>query len=157
MTLGTTVVKANAKKIRRLYKDSVLAGFAGTAADAFTLIEKFEATLEQYHGNLARAAVELTKEWRSDRVLRRLEAYLIVADRKQSFLLSGNGDVIEPSDGILAIGSGGTYAQAAATALVAHTSRSAAEIVQAAMTIAADLCIYTNREIIIEELSQDVA
>jgi ATP-dependent HslUV protease subunit HslV len=135
-----------------MYNDRVLAGFAGATADAFTLFEKFEAKLEQYHGNLTRAAVELAKDWRTDKVLRRLEALMIVADTERSFILSGTGDVIEPEDGIAAIGSGGPYALAAARALAAHTSLSARQTVEAAMQIAGDICIYTNKEITIEEL-----
>ncbi len=152
VTLGATVMKHNAKKIRKIYNDSILTGFAGATADAFTLFDKFEAKLTEYHGNLTRAAVELSKDWRTDRILRRLEALLAVADREHSLILSGNGDVIEPSDGIVAIGSGGPYAQAAARALVAHTTLSAQEIVEAAMAITADICIYTNHEMMIEAL-----
>jgi ATP-dependent HslUV protease subunit HslV len=152
VTLGSTVMKHNAKKVRKIYNNLILTGFAGATADAFTLFEKFEAKLGEYHGNLTRAAVELSKDWRTDRVLRRLEALLAVADRDHSFILSGNGDVIEPSDGILAIGSGGPYAQAAARALVAHTPLSAHAIVTAAMSITADICIYTNKETVIEAL-----
>jgi ATP-dependent HslUV protease subunit HslV len=152
VTLGATVMKHNARKIRKIYNDSILTGFAGATADAFTLFDKFEAKLTEYHGNLTRAAVELSKDWRTDRILRRLEALLAVADRDHSLILSGNGDVIEPSDGIIAIGSGGPYAQAAARALVAHTNLSARAITEAAMTITADICIYTNQEIMIEEL-----
>ena len=152
VTVGNTVMKHNAKKIRRIYNQSVLTGFAGATADAFTLFEKFEAKLEEYRGNLTRAAVELSKDWRTDKILRRLEALLAVADREHAFILSGNGDVIEPSDGIIAIGSGGPYAQAAAHALMAHTTLSARTIVEAAMSITADICIYTNRELVIEEL-----
>jgi len=152
VTVGATVMKHNAKKVRKMYNDRIIAGFAGATADAFTLFEKFEAKLEQYHGNLTRAAVELAKDWRTDKVLRRLEALMIVADAERSFILSGNGDVIEPEDGIAAIGSGGPYALAAARALVAHTDLSARKTVEAAMQIAADICIYTNREITVEEL-----
>ncbi|OGW27187.1 MAG: HslU--HslV peptidase proteolytic subunit [Nitrospirae bacterium GWC2_57_13] len=152
VTVGSTVMKHNARKVRKIYNDKVLAGFAGATADAFTLFEKFEAKLEQYRGNLTRAAVELAKDWRTDRVLRRLEALMIVADNERSFILSGNGDVIEPSDGIAAIGSGGPYALAACRALVAHTELDAHALVEEAMKIAADICIYTNREISIEEL-----
>ncbi len=152
VTVGSTVMKHNAKKVRKMYNDRILAGFAGATADAFTLFEKFEAKLEQYHGNLTRAAVELAKDWRTDRVLRRLEALMIVADNERSFILSGNGDVIEPENGISAIGSGGPYALAAARALADHTSLDARSIVTEAMKIAADICIYTNREISIEEL-----
>ena len=149
VTVGSTVMKHNARKVRKIYNDKVLAGFAGATADAFTLFEKFEAKLEQYRGNLTRAAVELAKDWRTDRVLRRLEALMIVADNERSFILSGNGDV---SDGIAAIGSGGPYALAACRALVAHTELDAHALVEEAMKIAADICIYTNREISIEEL-----
>jgi ATP-dependent HslUV protease subunit HslV len=152
VTMGATVMKRNARKLRRLYNDRVIAGFAGATADAFTLFEKFEAKLEQYQGNLVRAAVELAKDWRTDRILRRLEALLAVADRDHSLLISGTGDVIEPEDGILAIGSGGPYALAAARALMAHSSLNARLIVEKAMEIAADICIYTNREVTIEEL-----
>jgi ATP-dependent HslUV protease subunit HslV len=152
VTVGSTVMKHNAKKVRKMYNDKILAGFAGATADAFTLFEKFEAKLEQYHGNLTRAAVELAKDWRTDKVLRRLEALMIVADHERSFILSGNGDVIEPENGITAIGSGGPYALAAARALADHTSLDARAIVEAAMKIAGDICIYTNKEITIEEL-----
>lgn len=152
VTVGTTVMKANARKVRRLYHDRVIAGFAGATADALTLFEKFEAKLEEYRGNLTRAAVELAKEWRTDRVLRRLEALLIVADQDRSFLISGTGDVVEPEDGILAIGSGGPYALAAARALINHSSLASGEIVDKAMRIAGGIDIYTNHEIVIEEL-----
>jgi len=152
VTVGNTVMKSNAKKVRKMYSDKVIAGFAGATADAFTLFEKFEAKLEQYHGNLTRAAVELAKDWRTDKVLRRLEALMIVADAERSFILSGTGDVIEPEDGIAAIGSGGPYALAAARALAAHTTLSARQTVEAAMLIAGDICIYTNKEITVEEL-----
>ncbi|MDA0739245.1 MAG: ATP-dependent protease subunit HslV [Nitrospirae bacterium] len=152
VTVGTTIMKANARKVRRLYHDKILAGFAGSTADAFTLFEKFDAKLEEYHGNLTRAAVELAKDWRTDRALRRLEALLAVADDTQSFILSGTGDVIEPEDGILAIGSGGPYALAAARALIANTALEPRAIVQEAMGIAGGIDIYTNKEIIIEEL-----
>ncbi len=152
VTVGSTVMKHNAKKIRKMYNDRILAGFAGATADAFTLFEKFEAKLEQYHGNLTRAAVELAKDWRTDKVLRRLEALMIVADNERSFILSGNGDVIEPENGISAIGSGGPYALAAARALADHTSLDAKAIVTEAMKIAGDICIYTNKEITVEEL-----
>jgi ATP-dependent HslUV protease subunit HslV len=152
VTVGATVMKHNAKKVRKLYNDKVLAGFAGATADAFTLFEKFEAKLEQYHGNLTRAAVELAKDWRTDRVLRRLEALMIVADTERSFILSGSGDVIEPEHGISAIGSGGPYAFAAARAFVEHTAYDARQIVEESLKIAADICIYTNKEITIEEL-----
>ncbi len=152
VTVGTTVMKANARKVRRLHHDQVIAGFAGATADAFTLFEKFEEKLEEYRGNLTRAAVELAKEWRTDRVLRRLEALLAVADLDRSFLISGTGDVVEPEDGILAIGSGGPYALAAARALMDNTSLTSAEIVDKAMHIAGSIDIYTNHEIVIEEL-----
>jgi ATP-dependent HslUV protease subunit HslV len=152
VTVGATVMKHNAKKVRKMYNDKVLAGFAGATADAFTLFEKFEAKLDQYHGNLTRAAVELAKDWRTDRVLRRLEALMIVADHERSFILSGNGDVIEPENGISAIGSGGPYALAAARALVDHTNLETREIVEGAMKIAAEICIYTNNVVTIEEL-----
>ena len=152
VTVGATVMKHNAKKVRKMYNDKILAGFAGATADAFTLFEKFEAKLEQYHGNLTRAAVELAKDWRTDKILRRLEALMIVSDAERSFVLSGNGDVIEPENGIAAIGSGGPYALAAARALVDHTALDARKVAEEAMKIAADICIYTNREISIEEL-----
>ena len=152
VTVGSTVMKSNARKVRKLYNDKVLAGFAGATADAFTLFEKFESKLEQYRGNLTRAAVELAKDWRTDKVLRRLEALMIVADGERSFVLSGNGDVIEPENGIAAIGSGGPYALAAARALAAHTDLDARRIVEESMKITADICIYTNKEISIEEL-----
>lgn len=152
VTVGATVMKHNAKKVRKMYNDKVLAGFAGATADAFTLFEKFEAKLDQYHGNLTRAAVELAKDWRTDRVLRRLEALMIVADHERSFILSGNGDVIEPENGISAIGSGGPYALAAARALVDHTNLETRAIVEEAMKIAAEICIYTNNTVTIEEL-----
>lgn len=152
VTLGQTVVKHGARKIRRLYNDQVLAGFAGSAADSFALFARFEAKLEQYRGNLDRAAVELAREWRMDRVLRRLEAMLVVLDRKSTFLLSGNGDLIEPDDGIIGIGSGGAFAQAAAQALARHSDLDARGIAEEAMKIAAGICIYTNSSISIEEL-----
>lgn len=152
VTVGTTVMKANARKVRRLHHDQVIAGFAGATADAFTLFEKFEEKLEEYRGNLTRAAVELAKDWRTDRVLRRLEALLAVADVDRSFLISGTGDVVEPEDGILAIGSGGPYALAAARALMDQTSLTPPEIVDKAMRIAGSIDIYTNHEIVIEEL-----
>ncbi|MGE5893949.1 MAG: ATP-dependent protease subunit HslV [bacterium] len=152
VTLGTTVLKHNANKIRKLYNERVLAGFAGATADAFTLFEKFEAKLEAYRGNMTRAAVELAKDWRTDRVLRRLEALLVVTDKDHTFVLSGTGDVIEPEDGIAAIGSGGPFAQAAAKALKENTDLPAREIVEKAMRIAAGICIYTNENIMIEEL-----
>lgn len=152
VTLGQTVVKQSARKIRRLYNDRVLAGFAGSAADSFALFARFEAKLEQYRGHLERSAVELAKDWRSDRILRRLEAMLIVLDAHATFLLSGNGDLIEPDDGIVAIGSGGPYALAAAKALAANTDLDARAIAQKAMTIASEICIYTNATIAVEEL-----
>jgi ATP-dependent HslUV protease subunit HslV len=152
VTLGNTVVKHRAKKIRRLYNDSVLAGFAGSAADSFALFSRFEAKLEQYRGNLERSAVELARDWRTDRLLRRLEAMLIVADRKTTFLLSGTGDLIEPDDGIVAVGSGGPFALAAARALSRHSSLDARQIAEEAMRIAGDICIYTNGSLTIEEL-----
>ena len=153
MTLGTIVVKASARKVRKLYHDQVLAGFAGATADAFTLFERFEAKLEKHQGHLVRAAIELTKDWRTDRVLRRLEAMLAVADKDASLIISGNGDVLEPELGIVAIGSGGAYAQAAARALLEHTEMPAAEIVKKSLEIAGDLCIYTNQNHTIETLS----
>jgi ATP-dependent HslUV protease, peptidase subunit HslV len=152
VTFGATVVKHGARKIRRLYNDSILAGFAGSAADAFALFTRFEAKLEQYRGNLERSAVELARDWRSDRLLRRLEAMMIVADRKSTFLLSGAGDLIEPDDGVVAVGSGGPFAMAAARALTRHSTLDARQIVQEAMTIAAGICIYTNATLTIEEL-----
>ncbi len=152
VTVGTTVLKQTARKIRRLYRDRILVGFAGATADAFTLFEKFEAKLDQFSGNLTRAAVELAKDWRTDRILRRLEAMMIAVDEGHTFILSGTGDVVEPDDGIAAIGSGGAYAQAAARALLRHSELPAREIVAEAMAIAADICIYTNREITVEEL-----
>jgi ATP-dependent HslUV protease subunit HslV len=152
VTFGTTVVKATARKIRRLYNDRILAGFAGSAADSFALYTRFEAKLEQYRGNLERSAVELAKDWRSDRLLRRLEAMLVVLDRQETYLLSGTGDLIQPDDGIIAIGSGGAYAMAAAKALARHTALDARGIAEQAMAIAASICIYTNDSITIEEL-----
>jgi ATP-dependent HslUV protease, peptidase subunit HslV len=152
VTLGDTVVKQSAKKIRRLYGDKILAGFAGSAADSFALFSRFEAKLEQYRGNLERSAVELAKDWRTDRILRRLEAMLIVMDLRSTFLLSGNGDLIEPDDGIVGIGSGGGYAVAAARALARHTELDARTIAESAMSVAAAICIYTNASITIEEL-----
>ncbi|WP_447978866.1 ATP-dependent protease subunit HslV [Candidatus Nitrospira bockiana] len=152
VTVGTTVMKSNAKKLRRLHHDRVLAGFAGATADAFTLFEKFEAKLEEYRGNLTRASVELAKDWRTDRILRRLEALLAVADRDHAFVISGTGDVVEPEDNIVAIGSGGPYALAAARALLAHSALDARAIVEASMTIAGAIDIYTNQQLLIEEL-----
>ena len=152
VTLGDTVVKQSARKIRRLYNDQVLAGFAGSAADSFALFSRFEAKLEQYRGNLERSAVELAKDWRTDRVLRRLEAMLAVADRSASLIITGNGDVLEPEHGIVAIGSGGAYAQAAAKALLDHTELPADQVVKKALEIAGELCIYTNMQHTIETL-----
>lgn len=152
VTLGEGIIKHTAKKIRRLYQDKILAGFAGSTADAFSLFSRFEAKLEQYHGNLGRAAVELAKDWRTDKALRHLEALLLVADPNTTFLISGQGDVIEPDGGIAAIGSGGPYAQAAAQALAAHTQLSARVIAEEAMKIAGKMCIYTNETFTIEEL-----
>ena len=152
VTLGETVMKASARKVRRLYNDQILAGFAGATGDAFSLLTRFEGKLEQYHGNLERAAIELSKEWRTDKMLRHLEALLVVADKKSSFLLSGNGDVIAPDEGILAIGSGGSYALAAARALLKHTGLTAKEIAVEALRIAGEICIYSNQNIVVEEL-----
>jgi ATP-dependent HslUV protease, peptidase subunit HslV len=152
VTLGNTVLKKSARKIRRLYNDSILAGFAGSAADSFALFSRFESKLEQFRGNLERASVELARDWRTDRLLRRLEAMLVVADRKSTFVLSGTGDLIEPDDGIVAVGSGGSYAMAAARALIHHSSLSARAIAEESMRIAADICIYTNANLTIEEL-----
>ena len=152
VTLGDSIIKHGAKKIRRLYQDKILAGFAGSTADAFSLFSRFEGKLDQYHGNLGRAAVELAKEWRTDKFLRHLEALLLVSDKDQTFLLSGNGDVIEPDSGIAAIGSGGPFAQAAAQALADHTQLSPREIAEEAMKIAGRMCIYTNDKVTIEEL-----
>jgi ATP-dependent HslUV protease subunit HslV len=152
VTMGETVMKGHARKVRRLYNDSILAGFAGATGDAFSLLTRFEGKLEQYHGNLERAAIELSKEWRTDKVLRHLEALLVVADAKSSFLLSGNGDVIAPDDGVLAIGSGGSYALAAARALAKHTNLSAKDIAVEALRISGEICIYSNQNIIVEEL-----
>lgn len=153
VTVGTTIMKSNARKLRRLHQDQVLAGFAGATADAFTLFEKFESKLDEYRGNLTRAAVELAKDWRTDRVLRRLEALLAVADRDHSFIISGTGDVVEPEDSVLAIGSGGPYALSAARALLAHTTLDPRHIVEHSMQIAGSIDIYTNHHIVIEELS----
>ncbi|MFQ5351955.1 MAG: ATP-dependent protease subunit HslV [Candidatus Binatia bacterium] len=152
VSAGETIMKHSARKVRRLYGGKVLGGFAGATADAFTLFEKFEAKLEQYSGNLARSAVELAKDWRSDRILRRLEAMLVVADKEASLLVSGMGDVIEPDDGIIAIGSGGSYALAAARALVAHADLDAATVAREAMKIAESICVYTNGNVTLEEL-----
>ncbi len=152
VSAGETVMKASARKVRRLYGDRVLGGFAGATADALTLFEKFEGKLEKYSGNLTRSAVELAKDWRSDRVLRRLEAMLVVADVEQSFLITGAGDVIEPDDGVIGIGSGGNYAVAAARALLAHTELDAGEVAREAMKVAESICVYTNGNVTIEEL-----
>ena len=152
VTLGDNVIKHSARKIRRLYQDKILAGFAGSTADAFSLFARFESKLEQYHGNLGRAAVELAKDWRTDKMLRQLEALLLVADQNQTFLISGQGDVIEPDTGIAAIGSGGSYATAAATALAEHSQLPARQIAEEAMKIAGKICIYTNDKVTIEEL-----
>ncbi|MBF6617597.1 MAG: ATP-dependent protease subunit HslV [Candidimonas sp.] len=152
VTLGNIIIKGTARKIRRLYHDKILAGFAGATADAFTLQERFEAKLEKHQGNLMRAAVELTKDWRTDRVLRRLEAMLIVADKDHTLVLTGNGDVLEPENGLAAIGSGGAYAQSAALALLQNTQLSPADIVKKSLEIAGDLCIYTNQSHIVETL-----
>jgi len=152
VTLGETVMKVSAKKVRRLYNDQILAGFAGATGDAFALLTRFETKLEQYHGNLERAAIELSKEWRTDKMLRQLESMLVVADKKASFLLSGNGDVIAPDEGVLAIGSGGSYALAAARALITHTDLSARDIAVEALRIAGEICIYSNQNIVVEEL-----
>jgi ATP-dependent HslUV protease subunit HslV len=153
VSMGNTVMKGNARKVRRLYKDRVIAGFAGATADAFTLFELFEGKLEKHSGHLTRAAVELAKDWRTDRMLRRLEALLCVADAETSLILSGTGDVIEPEQGLMAIGSGGSYAQAAARALLENTELSAREIVERGLAIAADICVYTNHNRVIEELT----
>jgi ATP-dependent HslUV protease subunit HslV len=152
VTFGQTVVKQGARKIRRLYNDRILAGFAGSAADSFALFSRFESKLEQYRGNLERSAVELAKDWRTDRILRRLEAMLVVLDKTSTFLLSGNGDLIEPDDGIVAIGSGGPYALAAAKALAQNTELDARDIAERSMLIASEICIYTNTQILVEEL-----
>ena len=152
VTLGETVMKEKAKKVRKMYNDTILAGFAGAAADAFTLFEKFEKTLEQYHGNLYRSAVELAKEWRTDKYLRRLEALLAVANEKSTLVISGTGDIIEPDDNVVAIGSGGPYALAAARALLKHTKMDVADVVREALQITAKICIYTNDHIVVEEL-----
>jgi ATP-dependent HslUV protease subunit HslV len=155
VSMGNTVMKGNARKVRRLYKKQVLAGFAGATADAFTLFERFEGKLEKHSGHLVRAAVELAKDWRTDRMLRRLEALLCVADHKASLILTGNGDVIEPENDLMAIGSGGPYAQSAATALLENTELSAREIVEKGLAIAADICVYTNHNRVIEELETE--
>jgi|TARA_B100001971_G_scaffold167198_1_gene158340 ATP-dependent HslUV protease subunit HslV len=153
VTMGDTVIKGNARKVRRLYQDDVIAGFAGGTADAFTLFERFEGQLEKHQGNLVRAAVELAKDWRTDRALRRLEALLVVADKENSLLVTGTGDVIEPNDGIMAIGSGGQYAKSAALALLENSDLNARDIVEKSLEIAADICIYTNKERTIEEIT----
>src|SRR5207249_4196843 len=153
VTIGQTIMKSNARKLRRLYQDRVLAGFAGAGADALTLFERFEAKLQQVSGNLRRAAVDLAKDWRTDRLLRRLEALLVAADRESSLIVSGTGDVIEPEDGLCAIGSGGNFALAAARALVKHADLDARTIAEEAMRVAAEICVYTNQEITVEELA----
>jgi|TARA_R100001039_G_C1843574_1_gene104164 ATP-dependent HslUV protease subunit HslV len=153
VSLGNTVMKGNARKVRRLYHGKVIAGFAGGTADAFTLFERFEAQLEKHQGHLVRAAVELAKDWRTDRALRRLEALLAVADKEASLIITGNGDVIEPENDLIAIGSGGPFAQAAATALLHNTELAAGDIVEKSLTIAGDICVYTNQQQTIEELS----
>jgi ATP-dependent HslUV protease subunit HslV len=155
VSMGNTVMKGNARKVRRLYKDQVLAGFAGATADAFTLFERFEAKLEKYHGNLARSAVELAKDWRTDRSLRRLEALLLVADKTTSLMITGLGDVIEPEESLMAIGSGGPFAQAAARALLNNTDLNARQIVEKGLGIAADICVFTNNNLVIEELDAE--
>ena len=155
VTLGNTVIKNNARKVRVIYNQRVVVGFAGGTADAFTLFERFEGKLELYHGNLTRAAVQLAKDWRTDRILRRLEALLVVADAHTSLLITGNGDVVEPQNDLIAIGSGGAFAQAAATALLQSTKLSARQIVEKSLTIAAEICIYTNNNLVIEELSPE--
>ncbi len=155
VSLGNTIMKGNARKVRRLYHGKVIAGFAGGTADAFTLFERFEAKLEKHQGNLTRSALELAKDWRTDRMMRRLEALLAVADEEASLIISGNGDVIEPEHGLIAIGSGGPFAQAAATALLQNTSLSAREIVEKGLNIAADICIYTNHNLTIETLESN--
>ena len=153
VSLGNTVMKGNARKVRRLYQDQVIAGFAGGTADAFTLFERFEAQLQKHHGQLVRSAVELAKDWRSDRALRKLEAMLVVANQEASLIITGNGDVVEPEEGLIAIGSGGNYAQAAATALLKNTELSAQEIVEKSLDIAADICVFTNHHVTLEELN----
>jgi ATP-dependent HslUV protease subunit HslV len=155
VSLGNTVMKGNARKVRRLYNDKVIAGFAGGTADAFTLFERFEAKLEKHQGNLTRSALELAKDWRTDRMMRRLEALLAVADHEQSLIITGNGDVIEPENGLMAIGSGGPFAQSAATALMENTDLSARDIVEKGLNIAADICIYTNHNLTIETLESE--
>lgn len=155
VSLGNTVMKGNARKVRRLYHDKVIAGFAGGTADAFTLFERFEAKLEKHQGNLTRSALELAKDWRTDRMMRRLEALLAVADSKSSLIITGNGDVIDPENGLMAIGSGGPFAQSAATALIENTDLSARDIVEKGLNIAADICIYTNHNLTIETLESE--
>lgn len=155
VTLGNTILKGNARKVRRLYKDTVIAGFAGGTADAFTLFERFEGKLQEHHGNLARAAVELAKDWRTERALRRLEALLAVADKHSSLIITGNGDVVEPEESIIAIGSGGPYAQSAAKALIENTKLNARNIVEKSLKIAASICIYSNENFVIEELTSE--
>ncbi|MCF6354624.1 MAG: ATP-dependent protease subunit HslV [Candidatus Polarisedimenticolaceae bacterium] len=155
VSLGNTVMKGNARKVRRLYKERVLAGFAGATADAFTLFERFEGKLEKHHGHLTRSAVELAKDWRTDRSLRRLEALLLVADSKVSLIITGTGDVIEPENNLMAIGSGGTFAQSAAQALLDNTDLNAREIVEKSLGIAADICVYTNHNLVLEELEAE--
>ena len=152
VSLGNTVMKGNARKVRRLYKGQVIAGFAGGTADAFTLFEKFEAKLEKHQGHLTRAAVELAKDWRTDKILRKLEAMILVADKEQSYIITGNGDVVEPEAGVMAIGSGGSFAESAARALVENTEMSARNVVEKSLKIAADICIYTNNNLTIEEI-----
>lgn len=153
VTMGNTVLKHNAKKIRTMYDGKIVAGFSGATADAFTLFERFEAKIESYRGNIKRAAVELAKDWRTDKILRRLEALLVISDKENTFIISGTGDVIEPEDGIAAIGSGGPYAQAAAKALISNTNISARDIVEKSMKIASEICIYTNENLTVEELT----
>lgn len=153
VSLGNTVMKGNARKVRRLYKDKIIAGFAGGTADAFTLFERFEGKLEKHHGQLVRAAVEMAKDWRSDRALRRLEAMLLVADADTTLCISGTGDVIEPEHGVLALGSGGNYALAAARALLENTDLSAREIVEKSLILAADICVFTNHQLVLEEIN----
>lgn len=155
VSMGNTIMKGNARKVRRLYNDRVLAGFAGGTADAFTLFERFEGKLEKHQGNLVRSAVEMAKDWRTDKMLRRLEALMVVADHKASLILSGNGDVIEPEDSLMSIGSGGPYAQAAARALLDNTKLSARNIVERGLNIAADICVYTNHNLTLEELDSE--
>jgi ATP-dependent HslUV protease subunit HslV len=156
VTLGNTIMKHGAKKVRKLYKDQIIAGFAGATADAFTLFERFETKLEQYRGNLARAAVELAKDWRTDRALRRLDALLVIADQENILVLSGTGDIIEPDDGMAAVGSGGPFALAAARALIKYSDLDAKGIVQEAMRIASEICIYTNNQLVVEELGTEI-